>query len=175
MDFGKIQITLIIVRKSLLLFEDLRIEKRPHVCDHVFFMNKVCWTFWFMCFCWRLPWSWYWHRKNGIQHQPDLFLKTTPISSKTIHGELSGQQLKSSQSQGVRCHWNDTAARMHLPELTFSCAVFWPMSFNTSPIIAFCCSLSCVSFWHFIFNCSSSLPAFSFKICQIKEQSYYFF
>lgn len=64
------------------------------------------------------------HRKNGIQHQPDLFLKTTHVSSKTTRGELSGQELKSSLSQVVRFHWNDTAARMHPPELTFSCAVF---------------------------------------------------
>lgn len=41
MDFGKIQITIITVRKSFLLFEDLRIEKRPHVCDHPSFMNRV--------------------------------------------------------------------------------------------------------------------------------------
>lgn len=165
---------LIIGRKSLLLFEDPRIEKRPHVCDHLYeqsVLSILVHVFYEtappgeqVLHC-QVPWPWYCHRKNGIQHQPDLFLKTTQISSKTNHGELSGQELKSCLSQVVRCQWNDPAGRMHLLELTFSCAVFWPMSFSTSSIIALCCSLSCVSFWFFIFNCSSSLPAFSFKIC----------
>lgn len=64
------------------------------------------------------------HRKNGIQRQPDLFLNTTHVSSKTAHGELSGQELKSSLSQVVRFHWNDTAGRMNVLELTFSFVVF---------------------------------------------------